>query len=301
LEPVTIVIPTFNRPGKLKQTLDALGSQEFKDFSVIVSDDGSTPENFAANKKLENQYPFSLTILTHPNAGASVATNRGVETAADGLVILLDDDILVSPGSIAAHVQFQEKNPGSIVAGGASTSESAADSDVQRYKVYMENEWKKKRPESTRLLKVSFDSFITTTANTSFRKSVFTKVGGFDPALRDGYDVDFAMRALLADVPVFFDPSITSIHNDPITLQYYAKRQRAYTVSKQRIAEKNPALADSILRNKPAPATGIRKLVYAIARTKVVVSLAESGKLAWILPRSVRYRIYGNVIAALSQ
>jgi GT2 family glycosyltransferase len=165
----------------------------------------------------------------------------------------------------------------------------------------MEDEWKKKRPESTNLLKVSFDSFITTTANTSFRKSVFTKVGGFDPDLRDGYDVDFAMRALLADVPVFFDPSITSVHNDTITLQYYAKRQKAYTISKQRIAKKNPALAASILRNTPDPATGMRKLVYTIARTKLVVSLAESGKLAWILPRSVRYRIYGNVIAALSQ
>lgn len=298
---VTVVIPTFNRPGKLKQTLEALESQNFKQFSVIVSDDGSSSENLARNNALLHSCSFPVQLITGTNAGASHATNRGINAADEGLIILFDDDILPAPDAIAMHVQFHTNHPGCVVAGSAATSTTAADTDVQRYKVFMENEWKKKRPESLHLLKVTFDSFITTTANTSFTKATYSRIGSFDETLRDGYDVDFSMRALVKNVDVYFDPSISSVHNDSITLQYYAKRQKAYDESKQRIAEKYPELATVLLRNSSQRPGIMKRIFYSMASSKLLVSLAESGKLSWFLPQVIRYRIYGNIIAALSQ
>jgi glycosyltransferase involved in cell wall biosynthesis len=300
LDPVTIVIPTFNRSGKLLETLDALAMQEAMNFHVIISDDGSTDETKKMVEEKKSSLPFPVDYFFHPNGGASQSTNTGVDRAADGLIVLLDDDILPAKETIAKHIEFHRTHPGSILSGSADTDPNRTVTDVQRYKLFMETEWKKIRPDANKLISISFDNFIITTANMSFPKSVFQKLSGFNIALRDGYDVDFGFRALLAGVPLYFDGTVKSIHNDQINLRYYAKRQKAYMDSKRIIFSKYPELRAKFNSDFDLKAPFYKSIFYSLLKLNFAVSFFESKFFASTFPKAFRYRIYGSTIAALT-
>jgi GT2 family glycosyltransferase len=133
----------------------------------------------------------------------------------------------------------------------------------------------------------------------SFPREIFMETGGFSTDLRDGYDVDFGFRALLRNVPLYFDRNLKSIHNDRISLRYYAGRQRAYTESKKRILQKHPELNGKVNFSEVRPSLP-KRMLYALLRSPMIVRLLESGALKWITPRGLRYRLYGSTIASLS-
>jgi glycosyltransferase involved in cell wall biosynthesis len=298
---VTVVIPTFNRYERIQETLSALKNQEYKDFSAIVINDGSSDQRYAQLQSWCDQLPYRCHVISQSNSGASAATNHGVGNAPDGLIILFDDDILPSPSCIRQHVEFHNKHQDCIISGSADTDPERTVTDVQRYKIYMEEQWRKSRPDTERCVAVGFDNFIITTANMSLSRSLFQKLQGFNVSLRDGYDVDFGFRALLNGVQLFFDRNIRSVHNDLISLRYYAGRQRAYTVSKQKIAADHPELRPRLRDIEVAPVSGMKKMVYALLRNNVVVNFMESGSFAWLVPKTIRYRVYGAAIASLSR
>jgi glycosyltransferase involved in cell wall biosynthesis len=297
---VTIIIPTFNRSGKLLETLDALALQDNQDFRVIISDDGSADDTALKVKEKIPSLPFPVDYFFHVNSGASASTNAGVGRAEDGIIILLDDDILPARDTISRHIAFHKKNPGSIISGSADTDPQRTVTDVQRYKLHMETEWKKIRPDTQQVTKIDFNNFIITTANMSFPKTVFEALGGFNINLRDGYDVDFGFRALLQEVPLFFDGSIKSIHNDQISLRYYARRQRAYLDSKRIIFSSYPELRSKFKIDFDVEVPAWKSFFYFFLRGKNAVRFFESELFTRVFPRALRYRVYGSTIAALT-
>ncbi|CAN5779615.1 hypothetical protein BH11BAC7_BH11BAC7_16950 [soil metagenome] len=300
MNPLTIIIPTYNRSGKLLETLDALALQDNVNFHVIISDDGSADNTKQAVEEKKQSLPFSLDYFYHPNGGASASTNLAVERAKDGLIILLDDDILPATDTISKHITFHREYPGSILSGSADTDSNRSLTDVQRYKLFMETEWKKIRPDTNKQIAIDFNNFIITTANMSFPKTVFQQLTGFNISLRDGYDVDFGFRALLAGVPLYFDGTVKSIHNDQINLRYYAKRQKAYLDSKRIIFSNYPELRKKINADFDLKVPFYKSVFYSLLKRRVAVNFFESSTFAALFPRAIRYRIYGSTIAALT-
>jgi hypothetical protein len=164
----------------------------------------------------------------------------------------------------------------------------------------METEWKKIRKDARKLIQIDFNNFIITTANMSFEKSVFQKLNGFNVKLRDGYDVDFGFRALLAKIPLYFDGTVSSIHNDQINLRYYAKRQKAYMDSKRIIFSNYPELRTKIVADFDPKVPFYKSFFYSLLKLDPAVNFFESKTFAAIFPRAFRYRIYGSTIAALT-
>ncbi len=300
LDSVTIVIPTYNRSGKLLETLKALALQDFLGFSVIISDDGSTDKTKEVIENFNTTSPFPIQHLFHPNRGASTSTNLGVAEAAEGIVILFDDDIIPAENTISKHIAFHQLHPLCILSGSANTDPNRSVTDVQRYKLFMEEHWNKLRPDLQKLIKIDFKNFIITTANMSFSKKTFQDLGGFNNDLRDGYDVDFGFRALLENIPLYFDSNVKSIHNDQINLRYYAKRQKAYLDSKRIIFSKYPDLKSKFNNDFEIKVPRYKSLFYGLLRLQLAVRFFESDFFASFIPKSIRYRIYGSTIAALT-
>ena len=67
----SVIIPTYNRANLIPETLKSLFSQSYKDYEMIVVDDGSTDETQNYLKTLEGR----ITVLTQPNCGPGVARN----------------------------------------------------------------------------------------------------------------------------------------------------------------------------------------------------------------------------------
>lgn len=273
--------------------------QDYGKFRVIIVDDGSTEPQYREAEKLRDAFSFQCEVIRQENAGAPVATNKGVSHAPEGLIILFDNDIIPSRTCISQHAAFHLKHPDSILSGSADTDITRTVTDVQRYKLHMEETWRKLRPDTEKLLRVDFGNFIITTANMSMQKSVYVQLGGLNPELRDGYDVDFGFRALVKGIPLYFDRNVKTIHNDQISLRYYAGRQKAYDESKKKIAAEHPELREKMQINSSRPSL-FKRMAYSILRANIMVRFFESDFFSSTTPRALRYRIYGSTIAALS-
>jgi glycosyltransferase involved in cell wall biosynthesis len=295
----TVIIPSYNRSVRLRETLEALERQSYRNFSVIVVHDGSNDSGYH-NSGLFKNLTYETKIVHQTNAGASAATNHGVELAEDGLIILFDDDIIPDPDCIAKHVAFHEQTTNAILSGSADTDPARTITDVQRYKLHMEEQWRKHRPDTEALVKVGFDNFIITTANMSLDRSLYISLGGFNTSFRDGYDVEFGFKALRSNVELYFDRRIHTIHNDQISLRYYAKRQNAYTKAKRNLITSYPEVSGSFSEAAEYRPSTTKRFFYSIFRQNWFVNFAESRLFVNLIPKYFRYRIYGSTIAALS-
>ena len=100
--PVTVVIPTYNRPEYLEEALRSLEQQTLLPDEVVVVDDGSDPPPQPSST-------IPLRLISQANRGPAAAINRGVAEAAGDVVFLLADDDLFHPQRIEAALKAHAK------------------------------------------------------------------------------------------------------------------------------------------------------------------------------------------------
>lgn len=98
---VSVVIPTHNRPGLLREALASVAAQTCTDWEVVVVDDGSTPPIDAA--ALETIVGPRLRLVRHEQPrGVAAARNSGFAAARGELIAQLDDDDRLAPEALSA-------------------------------------------------------------------------------------------------------------------------------------------------------------------------------------------------------
>ncbi|MFH0845417.1 MAG: glycosyltransferase family A protein [Pseudomonadota bacterium] len=108
---VSIIIPTYNRAGKVVRALASALYQTFKNFEIIVVDDGSTDETPDNLSKLHGH----IVHITHPaNRGVSAARNTGIRAARYPSIAFLDSDDYWFAGKLEAQVAFFHRNPEAV-------------------------------------------------------------------------------------------------------------------------------------------------------------------------------------------
>ena len=91
----SIIIPVYNRPDEIRELLSSLSSQTFKDFEVIVMEDGSR-DGFKCDD-IVKEYSDILDIkyFYKPNTGQSDSRNIGMTKANSDYFIFFDSDVIV--------------------------------------------------------------------------------------------------------------------------------------------------------------------------------------------------------------
>src|SRR5271165_7143352 len=90
---ISVVIPTYNYGRYVPQAVESVLAQTFKDFEIIVVDDGSTDDT---PQQLE-PYQDRIRVHKQANQGVSAARNAGVRLARAALVAFLDADDVWHP------------------------------------------------------------------------------------------------------------------------------------------------------------------------------------------------------------
>jgi len=94
----SVIIPTYNRQGFFQKAIDSVLSQTFKDFELIIIDDGSIDET----KKLVFSYnDRRITYVYQENHGVAHARNQGLKKAKGGWIAFLDSDDWWLPQKLA--------------------------------------------------------------------------------------------------------------------------------------------------------------------------------------------------------
>src|SRR5690349_3126095 len=104
----SLVIPVYNRPHEVDELLDSLTKQLYKNFEVIVVEDGS-------KEKCEDtvgKYKSSLTIhyFFKENSGPGMSRNYGAERSTGEYIIFLDSDCVAPPEYLREIDHELEKN-----------------------------------------------------------------------------------------------------------------------------------------------------------------------------------------------
>lgn len=108
---ITVLIPTFNRERLLMRALDSIAAQSFREFEIVVVDDGSTDATPSAVAAWSSANGIPVTYAHQDNAGQHAAHNRGVELATGELVVMLDSDDLLAPDALRRYVEAWDAIP----------------------------------------------------------------------------------------------------------------------------------------------------------------------------------------------
>jgi len=170
---LSVVIPTYRKPDLLARTLEALVPQVHdvpEGCEVVVVDDGSgdrTPDVMAS---FAERLPLVAAGPPH-NEGRARARNRGWRAARGGSVLFLDDDIVLAPGSLAAHASAQARRPAGYL-GDVVTAPEVVDSTLF---AYLDTRGVAKLPPGARA-----PARYLLTQNVSVPRAALKAVGGFD-------------------------------------------------------------------------------------------------------------------------
>jgi glycosyltransferase involved in cell wall biosynthesis len=113
----SVVIPTFNKASFLRLTLTSLTTQLYRDFEVIVVDDGSVDDTQNVVQELSPSLP-NLKYIKQSNQGRSRARNRAIEAADGSVIIFTEDDYLMRPDFVSQHMSCHDGGTLSAVVGG---------------------------------------------------------------------------------------------------------------------------------------------------------------------------------------
>lgn len=102
----SVIIPTYNRTSVLERAIRSVLEQTFRDFELIVVDDGSTD----STTDLLNTFDGKLKALAQANRGVSAARNLGIRSSTGALLAFLDSDDEWLPEKLARQTDLFDSN-----------------------------------------------------------------------------------------------------------------------------------------------------------------------------------------------
>ncbi|MBD0302712.1 MAG: glycosyltransferase [Tolypothrix sp. T3-bin4] len=110
---ISVVIPAYNSEKTIRDTIESVLQQSFKDFELIVIDDGSQDSTYQVVSSFSDP---RVRVFSYPNAGVSASRNRGITKANGEFLAFLDADDLWTPDKLEAQLRALEDNPQAAVA-----------------------------------------------------------------------------------------------------------------------------------------------------------------------------------------
>ena len=217
---LSIVIPNYNGKHLLEKNLPRVVKEikKFKnlEIEIIVVDDGSTDGSIKYLKsqstklKATTQNLKLKLIENKKNLGFSSTVNRGVKEAKGEIVILLNTDIYPEEGFLDAILpHFKDSKVFAV---------GMLDKSIENGKIVRRGrgvgEWKRGFYVHRRGEVDKTDTAWVSGGSGAFRKSIWEKLGGFDPDYNPFYweDIDLSFRAKKRGFKVLFEPKSAVIH-----------------------------------------------------------------------------------------
>lgn len=187
----SIIIPVYNRPDEVDELLESLSAQTEHDFEVIVVEDGSTTTCEEVCKKYSDR--LTLAYYKKKNSGPGQSRNYGAERSKGEYLIILDSDVVLPEGYIAAVSKELEATHADAFGGPDSAHESFT--DIQKAISYSMTSFF--TTGGIRGGKKKLDKFYPRSFNMGIRRDLYLKLGGFSK-MRFGEDIDFSIRIFKA-------------------------------------------------------------------------------------------------------
>ncbi len=181
---VSVIIPTYNRARFIESAIKSVLVQTYKDYEVIVIDDGSSDNTSEIVKKFKG----ACTYLQQANAGPSAARNYGISHSSGDVIAFLDADDAWLPGKLEGQVKrLTERSEVGLV----DTAYYLCDADLHplRYQPPVNL-----RGNALEDMLINFKTPLT--SSIVVRRYLVEQVGGFDASFRIMEDHELCLRLI---------------------------------------------------------------------------------------------------------
>ena len=257
---ISVIVPVYNAPGGLSETLNSLVDQDIsrKDFEIIVVDNRSTDSTWETAAAFQKKYPGLIKIYKEESILSSYAArNKGIRMASADVLAFIDADMTADSNWLRDGLKFMEKE--------------RSDYAFFRIENYSKSDKEGLISKYTRLKEFPQEEYVEvhkfgTVGSLITRREIFERFGYFDSRLISGGDREFGNRLYEAGVALDLNMDITLRHPTRSTFKSIVKK--AFRVGR-----------------------GIGQLqkLYPERYGSMVKSPVEQGKKFFILPARIKH------------
>lgn len=223
---LSLIISFYNKIQILEKVLESVSLQTFKNFEVVIADDGSNEDVVNRIQAIRKEYPFVIKHIWHEDDGwrKNTILNKAVQNAAAEYLVFIDGDCILEPHFLEEH--YNARKQGEVVTGRRvlltpSTTKQLLNHKLSTkylkfnlfFQLLFETLFKGKKTQLERMIRLPKwlrDIFIKERkrfilgCNFSLHKSDLLSVNGFDERFQyPGYgeDIDLEFRLARKGVP----------------------------------------------------------------------------------------------------
>ncbi len=247
----SLVIPVYNRPNEIDELLESLTLQTFKNFEVIVVEDGSAIPCDEIIQKYNSQ--LNIKYYSKENTGPGLTRNYGVERATGEYVIIFDSDCIIPPNYMEIVDSNLKKE--AVDAFGGPDRAHPSFSKLQKAINYSMTSFF--TTGGIRGGKKQLDKYYPRSFNMGVKKDVYQATGGFSK-MRFGEDIDFSLRLVKANynVKLFIDAWV--YHKRRVDLKKFYKQVFNSGIARINLLKRHP---------------GSMKLVHILPASFTIISI----------------------------
>ncbi len=189
---VSVIIPTYNRRDFAREAIASVCAQTYRDFELIVVDDGSTDGTARVVEECRQGRADSIQYIFQTNQGVSAARNHGVFRSSGELLAFLDSDDVWQPEKLATQIAFFNAQP---------TAQICQTQEVWLRRGLRVNPRNKHRKSGGDIFLRSLELCLVSPSAVMMQRTLFERMGGFDEQLPACEDYDLWLR-IAARLPV---------------------------------------------------------------------------------------------------
>lgn len=200
----SVVVPSYNAAQTIEATVGSVLAQDYPDFEVVISNDGSTDCTLRISRALAMGDP-RIRVVSDENAGCAAARNRGFACARGEFCVMLDSDDLLEPTYLSAMSAFIDERPDFDIYS-CNGTRSMADGRTEPFL---------SGPAYARETTWTLDDIMIVNriyGTAVVRRALWERVGGFTAGLRFAEDYDFWLRSLAKGARHVYTPQRLAIY-----------------------------------------------------------------------------------------
>ena len=115
---ISVIISTYNSVEWLKKVIWGYNTQTYRNFEMVIADDGSRQETFDLIEKLKKEVFYPIIHVWHEDNGfqKSQILNKAIQACTTDYIMMSDGDCIPRPDFVEQHIKFREE--GYFLSGG---------------------------------------------------------------------------------------------------------------------------------------------------------------------------------------
>ncbi len=213
---ISVIIPLYNKENKIKNTIYSVLSQNYKNFEIIVIDDGSTDKSLRIVKEINDN---RIKIFTKKNGGVSDARNLGIINSSYDWIAFLDADDYWNENYLSEANRMINLYTNADLIGISYFINDEIISIPYLDEGYLQNYFQK-----------SLNYYLFNSSSVILKKNILKEIGGFNINLKSGEDIETWYRLVKSGAVLAYLPKPLSTYRKEEQVE--SKRIKSISIEK---------------------------------------------------------------------